>query len=103
MSDPLFVTTEPAPDDVTPPNTPREHHHRRIGGFSNVSWDAATDDVAEHRFIRYDIYVNGELRTVVVGETSAEVETDFGDNVLTIIAVDTADNESAPASIARGR
>ena len=38
----------------------------------------------------------------MVGEISAEVETDFGDEVLTIIAVDTADNESAPASIVLG-
>jgi hypothetical protein len=60
------------------------------------------DDVAEQRFIRYDICVDGELRTVVVGEISAEVETDFGDEVLTIIAVDTAGNESAPASIVLG-
>jgi len=101
-SDPVFVTTEPAPDDFTPPTSPANITVDGIGGFSNVSWDASTDDVAEQRFIRYDIYVDGELRTVVVGEISAEVETDFGDEVLTIIAVDTADNESAPASIVLG-
>ena len=102
MSDPLFVTTEPAPADVTPPTPPANIEIDGVGGFSNVTWDAAVDDVAEARFIRYDIYVDGELRTVVVGATSAEVETDFGDNALTIIAVDTADNESAPASIVLG-
>lgn len=101
-SDPVLVTTEPAPDDVTPPTSPANITVDGIGGFSNVSWDASTDDVAEQRFIRYDIYVDGELRTVVVGAISAEVETDFGDQVLTIIAVDTADNESAPASIVLG-
>jgi hypothetical protein len=67
-----------------------------------VSWDASSDDIAQQRFIRYDIYVDGELRTVVVGATAAEVETDFGDEVITIIAVDTADNESPPASVALG-
>ena len=101
-SDPVLVTTEPAPDDVTPPTSPANITVDGIGGFSNVSWDASTDDVAEQRFIRYDIYVDGELRTVVVGAISAEVETDFGDQVLTIIAVDTADNESVPASIVLG-
>lgn len=101
-SDPVFVTTEPAPDDFTPPTSPANITVDGIGGFSNVSWDASTDDVAEQRFIRYDIYVDDELRTVVVGAFSAEVETDFGDQVLTIIAVDTADNESAPASIILG-
>ena len=102
MSDPLIVTTEPAPDDFSPPTSPTNITIDGIGGFSNVSWNAAVDDVAEQRFIRYDIYVDGELRTVVTGATSAEVETDFGDNVLTIIAVDTADNESPPASITLG-
>ena len=101
-SDPVSVTTDPAPDDHTPPTSPTNIFVDGIGGFSNVSWDASTDDIAEQRFIRYDIYVDGELRTTVVGETSAEVETDFGDEVITIIAVDTADNESAPASVPLG-
>jgi len=101
-SDPVPVTTDPAPDDHTPPTSPTNIFVDGIGGFSNVSWDPSTDDIAEQRFIRYDIYVDGELRTVVVGGTSAEVETDFGDEVITIIAVDTADNESVPASVPLG-
>jgi hypothetical protein len=86
-----------------PPTSPTNIVVDGIGGFSNVSWDASTDNIAEQRFIRYDIYVDGELRTVVVGATSAEVETDFDDEVVTIIAIDTADNESVPASVALGR
>jgi chitodextrinase len=99
-SDPVSVTTAPAPEDHTPPTSPTNIAVDGIGGFSMVSWDASTDDIAEQRFIRYDIYVDGELRTVVVGATSAEVETDFSDEVMTIIAIDTADNESAPVWVA---
>jgi hypothetical protein len=36
---------------------------------------------------------------VVVGQTSVEVEGDFGSNTITVIAIDTADNESAPGTI----
>jgi chitinase len=103
FSDPLVVTTEPAPDDDTPPTQPLNVSADGIGGFTSVRWDASTDDVAPQSLIRYDIYVDGELRAVVVGTTSAEVETEFGDSIISIIAVDTADNESAPAAISLGR
>ena len=46
------------------------------------------------------MYVNGELRAVVVGSTTAQVESDYGvTNNISIIAVDTADNESVPGTI----
>jgi hypothetical protein len=49
--------------------------------------------------IRYDVYVNGELRAVVVGRTiAAEVDNEFGVNDIAVIAVDTADNESPPGT-----
>ena len=61
---------------------------------------ASTDDFDAQAFIRYDVYVNGELRTVVVGSTTAQVESDYGvTNNISIIAVDTADNESVPGTI----
>ena len=63
-----------------------------------MRWDPSTDDLAPQTFIRYDVYVNGELRAVVVGQASAEVEGDFGVNNISVIAVDTADNESAPGT-----
>jgi hypothetical protein len=65
-----------------------------------VRWDASTDDLAAQQFIRYDIYVNGQLQRVVVGGTTAEVELYLNEtSTITVIAVDTADNESQPASI----
>ncbi len=101
VSDPLFVTTEPAdPNDQTPPTQPANVTADNTGGFHLVSWDPSTDDFAQQSFIRYDVYVNGELRAVVVGATSAEVELYLGEtSTITVIAVDTADNESAPGSI----
>jgi chitodextrinase len=98
FSDPVFVTTDPAPDDHNPPTQPM-NITADGSGFAIVTWDPSTDDIAPQEFIRYDIYVNGELRRVVVGESTAEVEVDYGAATITIIAVDTADNESAPGTI----
>jgi chitodextrinase len=101
MSDPLFVTTLAAnPDDHTPPSAPANVMAENTGGFHLVQWTPSVDDFALPQFIRYDVYVNGQLRSVVVGATSSEVELSLGEtNTITVIAVDTADNESAPISI----
>ena len=95
VSDPVFVTTEPAnPNDQTPPTQPANITAENTGGFHLVRWDPSTDDFAPQSFIRYDVYVNGELRAVVVGTTTAEVELYLGEtSTITVIAVDTADNE----------
>ncbi len=99
FSDPVFVTTDPAdPNDQTPPTQPANVTAEADGGHVIVRWDPSTDDLALQTFIRYDVYVNGELRAVVVGKASAEVEGDLGINNISVIAVDTADNESAPGT-----
>jgi hypothetical protein len=67
-----------------------------------LRWDPSTDDVAPQSLIRYDVYVNGDLRAVVVGNAIAEGERDPGVSTITIIAVDTADNESVPGTITVG-
>ena len=101
MSDPLFVTTLAAdPNDRTPPTRPANITAENSGGFHLVRWNHSTDDFAPQSLIRYDVYVNGELRAVVVGRNSAEVELYLGEtSTITVIAVDTADNESEPGSI----
>jgi hypothetical protein len=97
MSDPVLVTTDPAPDDHTPPSQPMNVTAVDDGGFLIVDWEPSTDDLAPPSLIRYDVYVNGELRAVVVGQTIApEVDSLFGDSEVAVIAVDTADNESPP-------
>ena len=99
FSDPVVVTTDPAdPNDHTPPTQPM-NLATDFNGHLVVSWEPSTDDLAPQSLIRYDVYVNGELRAVVVGETTAEVEADFGVSDVEIIAVDTADNESVPGTV----
>ena len=104
FSDPTVVTTQPAdPGDRTPPSTPANITAEDTGGFFLVSWDRSTDDVAPQSFIRYDVYVDGELRAVVVGNTSVEVEIYPGVSAtIAVVAVDTAGNESEPGTIAVG-
>jgi chitodextrinase len=101
MSDPVFVTTLAAnPNDLTAPTSPANVTAEDTGGFHMVRWEPSTDDFAAQQFIRYDLYVNGQLQTVVVGGTSGEVELYLNEtSTITVIAVDTADNESAPSSI----
>jgi hypothetical protein len=100
FSDPVFVTTDPAdPNDHTPPTPPMNVTAENDGGHIIVRWNASTDDVAPQSLIRYDVYVDGELRAVVVGATTAQVEIDPGIGNIAVIAVDTADNESAPGTI----
>jgi len=94
------VTTDPAdPNDHTPPTQPINLTAEIDGTFLNLSWDPSTDNLAPQSLIRYDVYVNGELRAVVVGSATAQVEIEFGVNEIAVIAVDTADNESAPGTI----
>ena len=100
FSDPVFVTTEPPnPNDHTPPTQPANITANNDGAFINVGWSASTDDVAPQSLIRYDVYVNGVLGAVVVGQTTAQVEADYGVATIAIVAVDTADNASAPGTI----
>jgi hypothetical protein len=100
VSDPVFVTTDPAdPNDHTPPTAPTGVAADSNGGHMIVRWNPSVDDLAPPAFIRYDVYVNGELRATVIGTTTAEVEADFGGNDIAVIAVDTADNESAPGTV----
>jgi chitodextrinase len=100
MSDPLLVTTAPAdPNDQTPPTTPANVTVEDIGAFLLVSFSASTDDLAPPSLIRYDIYVDGILRRVVVGETTAEVDFYFEEQTVTVIAVDTADNAAEPVTV----
>ena len=100
VSDPVFVTTDPAdPNDHTPPTPPMNVTAENDGGHLIVRWDPSTDDLAPQSFIRYDVYVNGELRAVVVGNATAQVEGDLGVNNIEVVAVDTADNESVPGTI----
>ena len=101
VSDPVVVTTDAAdPNDQTPPTQPMNLTAEHDGALLIVRWDPSTDDSAPQSLIRYDVHVNGELRAVVVGQTTAQVEFEYGvTSNIAIVAVDTADNESAPGVI----
>jgi hypothetical protein len=104
MSDPVTVTTEASnTNDTTPPSTPANFTDNGMSfqdGETWLFWDQSTDDVDPQSVIRYDIYVNGVLdhsmmgfnRTVVYGNPGVF-------NTYQVIAVDSAGNPSAPATI----
>jgi hypothetical protein len=96
----VFVTTPRYPPTTAHrPPAPANVTAEGIGGFHLVRWEPSTDDVAAAQFIPYDLYVNDQLRTVVVGGTSGEVELYLNEtSTITVIAVDTADNPSPPTT-----
>jgi chitodextrinase len=103
LSDPLPVMTAPPdPGDQASPTRPANITVENIGGFLLVGWSPSVDNVAPQSLIRYDIYVDGELRRVVVGETAAEVDFYVEERTVTVVAVDTADNESEPGTAPTG-
>src|SRR5688572_17785741 len=74
-SDPVLVTTEPIdPNDQAGPTQAANLTAESNGAFLTVQWDASTDDFAPQSLIRYDVYVNGHLSAVVVGQTTADVD-----------------------------
>jgi chitodextrinase len=104
VSDPLSVTTEASDTtDTTPPTTPgnlRDNGMSFQDGETWLFWDQSTDNVDPQAFIRYDVYINGVLdgsqmggdRTIVYGNPGVF-------NTYQVIAVDSAGNQSAPATL----
>jgi chitodextrinase len=104
MSDPVNVTTEASDtSDTTPPTTPgnlRDNGMSFEDGETWLRWDPSTDNVDPQSVIRYDVYVNGVFdhsllgvdRTVVYGNPGVF-------NTYQVIAVDSAGNQSAPATL----
>lgn len=104
MSDPIAVTTEArSTSDTTPPTTPANFTDNGMSfqdGETWLFWQQSTDNVDPQSVIRYDVYVNGVLdhsllgfdRTVVYGNPGVE-------NTYQVIAVDSAGNQSAPATL----
>ncbi len=98
---PAFRVTTRANDanDVTAPTQPAPVGANLYGDGSTemeVSWGASTDDVTPGNVIVYEVYVNGVLENTAIGKTqTGAVYGVFGDNVITVIAIDEAGNRSA--------
>ena len=99
-SAPVTATTEASnPDDVTAPTTPANFRGSNYGCEVTLRWSESTDDLDPQWILEYRLFVNGvrdhsvslrTTRTTVYG-------TGDGPNEFSIVAVDTAGNESAPA------
>ena len=101
MSEPLVVTTPaPNPNDVTPPTQPANLWAQGYGDLEfEANWTQSTDDFTPQKYIRYDLYVNGNW---MGGTIASGHVTDYGqpgENLIEVIAVDEAGNESAVTSV----
>jgi chitin-binding protein len=103
LSNLITVTTAPTnPDDTTPPTTPANLTNAGMtfqDGETWLFWEQSTDDLDPQEVIRYDIYLNGVLDHSVVGHDMTILYGTVGVlNTFQVIAVDTAGNQSPPAT-----
>jgi chitodextrinase len=104
LSDPVSVTTEAMDQgDTSPPTTPGNLTDNGMSfpdGETWLFWQASTDNVDPQSIIRYDVYLNGVFNHSLLGTTRTIL---YGNpdalNTYQVIAVDSAGNQSAPASI----
>jgi len=104
ISDPVSVTTAPSnSNDTTPPTTPANLTDNGMSfpdGETWLFWEQSTDNVDPQSVIRYDVYVNGVLDHSLIGADSTILYGAPGvSNTFQVIAVDSAGNQSAPATL----
>jgi chitinase len=100
-SAPLAVTTEQSnPNDAAAPTTPANLQVTNAfsDGEMHLGWNHSVDDVDPNWAIRYDVYVNGALSDTAVNRNESIVYGVDGQNTITVVAVDSAGNRSAPAT-----
>jgi hypothetical protein len=93
------TTTAPNPNDVTPPTPPANLREDHYDDEIELAWDQSTDDLDPQWIIRYDVFINGVLNAVVVGESRTIVSGVAGVNTIEVVAVDTAGNRSTASTI----
>lgn len=101
-SAPLTVTTEPIDTtDVEAPTTPVafDSWNYPTDRELNLSWTQSTDNVDPRQAIRYEIYINGDLAEIVIGTGSTTSYGEFGTNLISIVAIDSAGNVSDARTI----
>jgi len=100
VSDPVSVTTDPDPNDVTPPTVPADLYAQGISSDPEfyAFWTASTDNVDLQPYIKYYIFVNGVLSDFTIGTTHSLNYGELGRlNTVEVYAEDTAGNISAAA------
>ena len=101
-SDPVTVTTDQSdPSDQTPPTTP--------GGLQVwaaecdqilIAWTKSTDDKDPQQWIRYDVSLDGRLDQRLQDAYRASLYPDAGGiHTIEVVAIDTAGNRSAAATV----
>jgi hypothetical protein len=60
-----------------------------------VNWAPSTDNATAETAILYQVFVNGVLDNSSIGVPQTSVYGVAGENVITVIAIDTAGNKSA--------
>ncbi len=82
--------------DVTPPTQPANVQAFGYGDLEmQVWWTASTDAVTPQNVIVYEIYVNGVHENTAIGRNmTPSAYGVFGDNEITVIAIDEAGNRS---------
>jgi hypothetical protein len=104
LSAAVSVTTEPRDsNDTTPPTTPGNLTDNGMSfpdGETWLFWEQSTDNVDPQSIIRYDVYANGVLDHSLLGASSTILYGAPGvSNTFQVIAVDSAGNQSAPATL----
>ena len=97
VSPPFTVTTKPNDgSDITPPTQPSSVQAFSYGDLEmQVWWTASTDAVTPQNVIVYEIYVNGVHENTAIGTNmTPSAYGVFGQNEITVIAIDEAGNRS---------
>jgi hypothetical protein len=96
----LTVTTSAvSATDTEPPSSPGCCGGGDVGGLElNVFWAQSFDNQTPQASIAYEVYLNDVWQETTSADRAVIYTTQFGDNTVTIIAVDDAGNRSAPSS-----
>jgi hypothetical protein len=87
-------------NDTQPPSAPGCCGGGDVGGLElNIFWGQSFDNQTAQASIAYEIYLNGVLDHTTTGDRAVLYTTKFGDNTITLIAVDGAGNRSAPSTV----
>jgi hypothetical protein len=100
-SNTLTVTTSAvSATDTEPPSSPGCCGGGDVGGLElNITWGQSFDNQTAQASIMYEIYLNGVLDHATTGDRAVVYTTQFGENTITLIAVDRAGNRSEPSTM----